>query len=249
MFSIRIKPFLATLVACAIGLAFLPSSADAAFKLRLTDNLGNTITITDDGAGDESATTAGVITFTDPTGIFPGFFVNVNVGLSKPTIPNTASTASMDLTNTSVRSSGASTLTVELTDTSFSLVPASGGNYILISSPTGNLTNATMTFQSIVDMTAGGTVEFTAPGAVNGTTVVSTGVQSSFTAASLTFPGTSPFSMTQILNVSFAGVGSLNSFDGKTTVTTPAPAGLLLALSGLPALGIGYCFRRKKRLA
>jgi len=59
-------------------------------------------------------------------------------------------------------------------------------------------------------------------------------------------PNGLPFSMTQEVTFVLAAGASL-TLNGQSVVATPAPAGLLLALSGLPLLGLGRWLRRRKQ--
>jgi hypothetical protein len=223
----------------------LPPPADAAFRLRISDGT-TTVNVTDsDGDG-----------FVSYSGAIGNFVINFTAGTSKPALPNTQYLANMDITSFDVTSSnGGGTLTVDLTDTGFALAPLPA--YYLTSSATGN-TNGSVTFQSIVDMRNSGTDEFTSSGEVNGTTVVSTGLQGPLSGAfgggspgdslrTLAFSGTSPFSLTSRTVITL-GSNGYSSFDGLTTVAVPAPGGAALLLAGLPFLGV-YQWRRRRKLA
>jgi len=61
---------------------------------------------------------------------------------------------------------------------------------------------------------------------------------------STNFNATGDFSLTSVATIHGLAAGQSISFNGVTSVT-PAPAGLLLALSGLPAAGLYYLRRRK----
>jgi hypothetical protein len=56
-----------------------------------------------------------------------------------------------------------------------------------------------------------------------------------------------PYSLTSSLTATFSGNTNVTNLSGNTTLTnTPAPAGLVLALTGMPALGLGTWFRRRR---
>jgi hypothetical protein len=59
-------------------------------------------------------------------------------------------------------------------------------------------------------------------------------------------PGGVPYALGGELNISLAAGASLNTVSGKTEVIAPAPAGLLLALTGAPVLGVGAWIRRRR---
>jgi len=67
-------------------------------------------------------------------------------------------------------------------------------------------------------------------------------------------PGGTPFSMTEVLSYTFtlaAGSGQASANTSASTtanpVATPAPAGVVLALAGLPILGMGAWLRRRRQ--
>jgi hypothetical protein len=228
---------LTLLVAGAVFLA-TPPPADAAFQLRLSDDGGTTFTtITDGGAGDSSSM-AGVIVF---NGAIGNWIVNVTTGISKPVFPNTPSLAKMDLNSTNVHANSSGTLTIELTDTGFSLVP-SPFNYILNNQFGGTISGGTVTAQSFIGVTEFDTSTFSSP------VLGPLGPGAFAASSSSTFAGSSPFSITQRLNLT-VGAGVTNfSGDFETTVVTPAPPSLLLAGLGLPFLGLAYWYKRKPAL-
>jgi hypothetical protein len=55
----------------------------------------------------------------------------------------------------------------------------------------------------------------------------------------------SPFALTEQVTITYAGPGT-TSFDFSTDVVVPAPAGLVLALTGLPCMVAGAWIRRRK---
>jgi len=64
-------------------------------------------------------------------------------------------------------------------------------------------------------------------------------------------PGGTPFSITDVLTFNFkmdAGSGQATAnVSGSTVASVPAPAGIVLALTGLPFLGIGAWLRRRRQ--
>lgn len=242
----------ASFVALMMGVAILgtASSADAAFKLYIDGGSG-TQTVQDGLTGDSSTGANGSIVFVGSVG---NVNFTITTGLSKPSplVTNNNFQAQMDL-QVSASSVTAGTYTIMLTDTDFEL--SGGPNYIVVNSAQGNgVTGGTVAYQSIVDMRNVGTNEFTPVGDINGTTVVSAGLQGPYSSSpinqqnSLEFGGTSPFSITQIITLTFGdGGGSVTSLDFKTTVTTPVPASLALVACASPMFGAWFLRRRAKQ--
>ena len=57
----------------------------------------------------------------------------------------------------------------------------------------------------------------------------------------------SPYSLTSVANLTLSGNGVVNYSDHvNVTYTAPAPAGLVLALAGLPVFGLGAYIRRRR---
>jgi hypothetical protein len=236
-----VKPWVLVAVVATVAALCTAAPADAAFKLRIGTSAGGPFTTVTDGDGD------GAITFSGAVG---SFFVTVTAGNSKPLLPNTPSKADMDLTILAV-STGAGSLFVDLTDTDYVLSP-SPGQYILRSSMSGNA-DGTVKFQSWVSFGTGGNGEFQPlPLSAAGGTQVTTGPQGPLTGSPIgdvvikDFTGSSPFSMTSRTELTATGAGQLFSTDGRTTVVTPAPAGMILAVSAFPFAGAFFWLRRRK---
>jgi hypothetical protein len=243
--SSRIKTLLFGLLACAAALILTPSS-DAGFKLFI-DGETATKTISDGGVDDGSAGANGRIVFDGTVGKLS---VIVTVGLSKPSplVTNTPFQAQMDV-QISLSSTDGGTFSIQLTDTGFSI---NGTTYILQNSLLVNgITGASLTANTVVDMTGSGLNEFTPASSVNGTTIVSAGALGPVNSApaslqnSSSFAGTSPFSMNMIINTTVQPGGSITSLDYKSTIITPAPAGVFVVLSAVPVLGVAGLLRRR----
>jgi hypothetical protein len=239
----RILPLMAALAGAAI--LGMPPPAEAAFKLKMSVAGGPSIEV-------EDVNDDGLVGYFGDLGAFT---VNVTVGASKPLLGNPF-LADMDITSLNVTTSTGGELTIELTDTGFSVLPTSESRFHLVSSATGNVFNGSVTFQSIVDMRDNGENEFTSASDVDGATVVSTGVQGPLSGAfgggspidslrTLEYVGTNPFSMTSITTIKLNPYG-FSSFDGRTSVMTPEPSGTALVLAGLPILGAFQWWRRRK---
>jgi hypothetical protein len=235
----RLSKFLAVFILSAGILLLAATPSEAGFKLVLTDNLGNTSGVISDGGGGDSNPVVGAITWIGAVG---NFTVNVTTGISKPVFPNTPTEAKMDLNSVNVAIAGPGTLTIEVTDTDFSLLP--NPQYVLSHAFGGTIagTGSSATFESFVNAS---NAEFDTSGAVSITSGPFGPVAFSDTQSKV-FSGSSPFSVTQRMTISFGSGGGSYSGDGATTVFTPAPAALVLLASGMPVLGLGYWVRRKK---
>jgi hypothetical protein len=234
-----LRPLAVLVGAAIIG---LPTQAQAAFELRLSDGT-TTVTIVDDGAGDLANTTAGQIIFAGSVGTFT---INVTTGLGDPAAGhvNTDFSAHMHLDNVSVSSAAGGTLTIELSQTNLSLTDSPGG--ISLRSVFGGVTAGTVEAWQILDLdnalfAANGTGEaevhhgpFSGPAFADVGTDLTSGP---YTAGD-------DFSLTERVVISHGGEGT-TSFNIDSLATVPVPPGIALALSALPVLGLGYLRRRK----
>lgn len=227
------------LAAVAMMCVLSSGSAEGAFKIRLSDG-SSTVTITDQGTGDVNAAVGG-ITYIDSSS-FAGWTLTVTTGQSKPITgdPFTA-VVTTSLTFTYV-GGGTGTLTVDLTDTDFVLPPY----------PSAVVTNSAQTnagsllYTSYVQSGVGGNTEF--GGIDNNTGTIITNVTGPVTGGpvvtSVGGPISNPFSISTQSVLTMSGPAS-GSIDVRTTVVVPAPAGVVLALTAVPFLGLGYIRRRK----
>src|SRR5262249_51488664 len=111
----RLRFFLLAALAVAVAsLGTIP--AEGAFKLRVSDGT-TTVTVQDNMAGDLNPA-VGVILVSQT--FASGAIVTVNVGVSKPQPPNSASLAFMDIGIVATAPAG-TVLTIDLTDTDFNL--------------------------------------------------------------------------------------------------------------------------------
>jgi len=224
--SRKLLPAVAALaVAVLLGTSY---PARAAFSLTLHETGFADQTITDNGAGDLSSATGGVITF---AGTYGTFDIQISVGTSNSA--SGAQPAQLTINNTSITSTSGGSLTVTLTDTGFT-APGTGNAFLDTQLSTTQLPlGSTVTSHSEVNGTAGGDV------ALN---TVSGGLREDIVAI-----GTTPYTLSNVTTFNLAGAGTLQ-FTGITTATAvPAPAGVVLALTGLPVLGLGWLRRRRKR--
>jgi hypothetical protein len=229
-------------LAIAIVGGFLAGSspAEAGFKLRLdaSSTVGVDKVIADAfpaPAGDDTSGLEGVIA---TTAISVGnFAITITSGISKPS--NAApEMMHLNIVINKLAGSGADTLTVDLTDTGWT-----GGPGILVTSAGGVLGGSVsqVTYQTF---TSSNNTEFDLS---DQSSSVQTFTTSPFGGTNSVAVDGSPFSITQRVVIT-AGAGA-GSASGDFTVATPLPAGVILALTGIPALGIGAWVRRRKTVA
>jgi len=120
------------------------SKALAVLQLKLTDNLGNTVTITDNGAGDvidPYSSIAGAIKYIGPVG---NWSVTV-VGTSKPLV-GSASAPFLDINLKSATSPTGGSLDIQLSDTDFT-----GSPPVTFNASIGGNTTGTVGFDAYAD--------------------------------------------------------------------------------------------------
>jgi hypothetical protein len=216
---------LALVLAVAMILV-IPTGADAGLVLFLDDQIGNTVTINDNGIGDINPL-AGVVTFSGSLG---SWLVNVATGVSKPLLgPN----PNIDLNSVDV-SLGAGTLIIRMTDTDFTVPAGPTGFTSLIGGTTDGTVvystwfdNANAQFGMTSPLAAAGPF---GPGAFSGT------FHNSGLPVGL-------FSMTQEVQITHSRGVQITSFNAKLSVPEPGT----LMLMGLGLLSIGFSSRRARR--
>jgi len=229
----------------AVAVFCAPSSAKAAFVMTITVLDANTNTVIASETINDNNTPAGTATDLSPAvgriifdGSIGGFDIQTSTGTSNA--PGTPTLAQLTINNLSIDSDGLAvgdnrTVVITLSDTGFT-------------SPLGAATVESQL--STTQLPTGTTVDFVSQ--LNGVdlsplglgTVGGTRVTDQVTI------GTNPFTLANVTTFTVLGQG-LNTgltiqTTGLTAVAVPAPAGLLLALTGLPALGFGYMLRRRK---
>lgn len=207
-------------VMCWAVVAF-PPGAQATVTLFLSDNVGDTVTVSD-GSAQDANSAPGAVTFIGALGVW-----NINVSTGVSSSPN----AYLDLNSIDL-STAAGHLTLILSDTGF------------------NAPNPTTVFEQIGGTTVG-TVNFSAYLGPNNALFAETSLIQAFTGLgpasfSEDFKGPlstgSPFSLTEVIDIWHTGAGG-TSFNGL--VTTPLPPSAILLGSGLLGL-VGLGWRRKK---
>jgi hypothetical protein len=208
---LKVGAFLALAAVVALGTA---STAEAGVALRLTQGM-TVVTVNDEGAGDIAAGDPDTIVFFGPVGVFT---LNVTTGIVTPdtVLPEVMHLNSIDT------SLGAGTLTIEFTATDLDIETL---NYLLalgpLVAPGGNIT-----YSAYYDE---GNAEFAQTnliGTLNG-------------AGSLAgpAPGSTPYSLTQVVTITHSASGGTTSFDANISVPEPASMSLLgLGLAGIAAL-------------
>jgi hypothetical protein len=237
-FMIRFRSVLPLLAAAlfAVGTLGFPTQARATFRLTISDGTANgnvTVTHNNNNVQNGSITYS---SFFDPNAPFPDFQIQITTGVSA----QSPSVADLSITNMQFSTqgfTGTRTLTFTLENTGFTA--PTGTNLNLTSElhttvlPQGS---ATLTYQSFLGPDSSsltpGTLVTNEGSAVNAVSIAST-----------------PFTLRSVTTMTITGTGSFQTvvFHGVSTVTVPAPAGVMLALTGLPVFGVGYMLRRRKK--
>jgi len=236
----KLLPLAAVLVGAAILGA--PTQAHATFQMRLTSSSAGVLLISDGGAGDTFNSMGpgvpdGVIVF---SGTWGAYNIQVNTGESKPVLGSAAS-PDVDLSYSvnRTKAGAAETLTIQVSDMDFTTSPEPlsmmyGGT----NGPGTTSTNVDGTGLNNVNFNTGdasGTIGPKGPGAFSGT-------------SSFTIPNNSgnPYSLTVGVTLSNNGSTGISSGDAELLVAVPAPAGLVLALTSIPVMGLGAWLRRRR---
>jgi len=226
---LRLRTFLS--VGAALVTAALlgsPGQARAAFTLHIVSGADN-ITVTDGGAGDVNPLT-GAITFAGTAG---NFLVSVNTAISNSGSGNPAVLSQVN----GLVSTGAGTITITAADTNFSTpLPAAVTNVVSqLSNTQSTISGQTVVFRSALN-------------GVPGTPITETATSGVVSATDVFFNGANPFTLSNVTTVTVNGAGVSVNTTGQTSVNAvPAPAGIVLALTALPALGAGGWLRRRSK--
>jgi hypothetical protein len=252
-------------VLAGIAMTGLAPPARADFEVML--NYGGA-TITLDGttqtvsASGGASTSGAIITYKagqikvwnltiSPNGSSGGFTIDATIAQSNsPGVNNVATIglSSLDITNqTGVN--GNSTLTITTGDTGFT--QPTGSNTVGVTSTISataagtNSADATVIFHSYVDTT---NKQFGTQAGTPGITFTVTPGNSNHDNSFAFLSGQPiPYSITQVAQITLANGDALTDGSSGTTVTAPAPASMMLALSALPILGGVYLRRAVRR--
>lgn len=259
-------------VAAAVAVAFLfgsASSADAAFRLRVESGTttGPGVVITDNAAGDQSGTVDAIAYSTGVSETIGPFTLSFTLGTKTPgTLVLPGFYEGMDLNNVTITTSGAGTLRLILESDDFGANTPDGQLLLtnkiggVLSAPGGSSLTSTSYLSDVSDMpnfgddvSPSGALD-PIPGSGAGsignlaTSVGQTFGPGAFSGTVSTVASkTGGYSLYNVITVTFTGAGSV-SLD-SVTATSPAPAGLLMALTGVPVLGLGAWIRRRRGLA
>jgi hypothetical protein len=226
------------IVALAVG-ALAPTTAHAAFKLRLSDGVAPPIVVTDGGFGDSNPV-VGVITYNGVVGAV--WNVNVTTGTSKPIVggPGIAKLDLNSLNVTTAPGPGGS-LTIDLTDTGYAT--PTGGQPGNLTSAIGGTTDGTVRLvQQILDPD---NLEFASP--LDGDEIVATHTFTPFGPGAFSDTVVIPiaavpalYSITETVVITHPAnpvTGLVTSFNMESTVV-PVPGAVLLGMLGLGAAGL-----------
>jgi hypothetical protein len=237
----RFRNLLPLVALAGVALLGAPTRAHAIFQVRVT-TLSGTQTITDGGVGDLDGLVNNSITvnYADASYHLVGTISFTNA-------PGTATKAILDVSynvNTNGGELGGAA-SLEASATGFTqpnsnpetMTFALNGN----GSGTGTLSGQSWVVQNGAVFAESGPFTVSEPpsgppfnvnGAYGGT-------------GSVSYNGATPYTLTEKLSFSLSP-NSNTSGDGQITITTPAPAGVVLALTGLPCCGIGAWIRRRR---
>jgi|GEM_PF-2100475 len=206
--------------------------AHAALQLKLTDNLGNTVLVTDNGAGDSNPN-VGAIGYSGAVG--DNWYFNMSGGVSKPSL-GSAAAPQLDI-NTKDFSSGPGTLTIQLSDTDFT-APAP----VSFIASIGGTTVGSVSYNTYVDP---GNANFAKTTVVTSQGVFSTSPFSDNQSVSGN-PGGPSYSLTLETVISHATAGS-SGFDANLSGASSSQPGLQLlktasATNALPGQPVTYSY-------
>jgi hypothetical protein len=241
----RPKFLTAALVAAVAALAG-PSTSQAAFTITFQTTGATDITLTDQvfgpvGAGDQSAT---VNRIASGTFAFGQYEIEVTATSNAPggTIPGVGEGGYLTQNTFAVRAlvAGAASLTIIVSDDRYT-IPGAGQASVTNSISSTFLSSGSVSATTTVSPTTGGSFT-TAAATLTGPFSTQKGADT----FGLTTITSTPFTITNTLIISglLSGPNTGANITTTSTVTAPAPAGLILAATALPFAGL---LRRRLR--
>ncbi len=224
--STRIRKWLPVAVAIlGVALLMAPATARADFELMITTSSGFSMTLHDSSSG--------FISYTGAAGA--NFSITVDTALSYP-VQGSPTNPDMDLNFLVHNATGvADTITISASDTDFGPLLTAGSFIMTTGGTIGN--NASLTYQTFQDTT---NHDF---GATTSSPTLSFGPGPFSGISALPVNAASLYSLTQTVIVTTTGASTISA---DSELYAPAPAGVLLALSGMPVMGLGMYLRRRK---
>jgi hypothetical protein len=223
------RKHLLSAVILVFGLLVLAGNA-AAVLLELTISSGA------DSAF--SSSTSGSVTYSSiASGAVGDWNIVFTAGTSDPTLPNTPTMATLDLTSQVVRSvAGSSSLVIDLKGTGFTL-NTSVDKWVEHTAIAGTLMSGSVTWEKIVYDLAGNKIfdaTFGPYGPIAGQMITTFGEHSDFA-----IDPVSGFTMESIITIN-SGAGDITSYNAQniTTSAVPEPGALLLLGFGLLSLSV-----------
>jgi len=257
----RSKKLLAGAVALMAALTFSPSQARAGYAVRVYDD-----NVLQGGIG--VLVSGNSLIFTGTTTHFS--ITNGSGTSNNPGTPggsNLALSSNEQVNSTFGSTGGTHTIRIELsqdtwtapTGTPLFLSSSAGGSFDYLAGTNPLATQAvTSTYQGFLDNTntlfgkpVAGSTPLQTASASRTSPGTSSLVFSPGTSVNPTTPGGTPFSMTDVLSFTFAldaGSGQTTAnVSASTVASVPEPASVVVALTGLPVLALGFWVRRRRQ--
>jgi hypothetical protein len=173
--------------------------------------------------------------------------VGITATSNQPGSSTNGNLAQVDVS--SATSTGTGKLIIDVQETAAFTSPGSSGQNMILTSKIADSSqsstgNATVTFQSWANNTG---TAFTGTTGNLQTFDPNTGVNAAPNTVSTIFTRGSGYYLSNELTI--AAGNDVTSVSGSTRVTAPAPAGLVLALTGMPLLGLGGWLRHRRKKA
>jgi len=207
----------------AAGLFFLAANANATLYLNLDDNAGSTVTVVDDGAGDDMPIT-GYLDYTGAVGVWN---INSITAFANPIIGDEHYDAiHLDSVNVS---GSAGTLTIMLSQTDLDRTASLMAGF-------GGFAGGDIAFELYADSS---NTEFGLGIKLFDSDSIGSGGFGDNFSTGLTF--VDPYSLTMVVTISHTSK-TISSFDYDVKIPEPAT----LSLLGMGLLAFGFATRRKK---